>query len=102
MPSTATEMTDPTTIETVTQRLRQALDALDDAVERRLEAGVRGVALAEQVHMFEVDRSRLAAELDAMVARTRHLEATNRDIAKRLDHAIATIRSVIAEQDQGE
>ncbi|MGB8083201.1 MAG: DUF4164 family protein, partial [Pseudolabrys sp.] len=42
-----------------------------------------------------VDRTRLAAELDGETARSRRLETTNREIAERLDGAIATIQSVL-------
>ena len=42
------------------------------------------------------DRSRLAADLDAAAARARGLETTNREVARRLDEAIDTIRSVLA------
>ena len=46
------------------------------------------------------DRSRLASELDAAVARARALETTNREIARRLDAAIDTIRSVLEAHDR--
>ncbi len=45
------------------------------------------------------DRSRLASDLDAAAARARALETTNREVAKRLDAAIETIRSVLEAQD---
>jgi hypothetical protein len=37
----------------------------------------------------------LASTLDAETARARRLEATNREIAERLDLAIASIQSVL-------
>jgi hypothetical protein len=46
------------------------------------------------------DRSRLASELDAAAARARALEATNREVAQRLDAAIDTIRSVLATNER--
>ena len=42
-----------------------------------------------------VDRTRLAAALDGETARSRRLETTNREIAGRLDAAIASIQSVL-------
>jgi hypothetical protein len=42
------------------------------------------------------DRSRLAADLDAAAARARGLETANREVSRRLDEAIGTIRSVLA------
>ena len=89
-------MSDPTAIEEATRRLQDALDSLEAALERRVEADRSQAALANQVHAFETDRSRLAAELDAVVARSRQLESTNRDVAARLDAAIDSIRTVIA------
>ena len=89
-------MSDQTTIDTATKRLTQALDALDAAVERRLETERGSAQLADQVHVLGADRARLASELDSQTARSRQLETTNREIARRLDAAIDNIRSVIA------
>ena len=50
--------------------------------------------------MQDSDRSQLASELDAAVARARALETANREIASRLDVAIDTIRSVLEANDQ--
>ena len=50
----------------------------------------RGEAkLVEQLHALSADRSRLAADLDAQTARARRLESANREIARRLEAAIA-------------
>jgi len=89
-------MTDTNAIEAVTKRINHALDALEAAVERRLEAARGGIELADQLHAFDSDRSRLAAELDQTAARSRRLETANREIARRLDTAIESIRSVLA------
>jgi L-lactate utilization protein LutB len=88
-------MTDTTAIAAATRRLQAALDALESAVERRLERDQGQAALESQVHAFDSDRARLAAELDAAAARARELEASNREVARRLDDAIDTIREVI-------
>jgi len=93
-------MSDPGAIEAATRRLMQALDALEAAVDRRLEAARDEATLAEQVHTLGSDRSRLAAELDTMAARARTLENANHDVAGRIDAAIDTIRAVIAAQEQ--
>jgi hypothetical protein len=93
-------MTDQTAIDTATKRLTLALDALDAAVERRLEADRGEARLADQVHALGADRARLAAELDAQTARARQLENANREIARRLDSAIDNIRSVLETQDR--
>lgn len=93
-------MTDATdAIETATKRLQLALDALESALDRRMEVDREQAASANRVHAFEADRSRLAAELDVMTARSRRLETTNRDVARRLDEAIESIRAVIDAHD---
>ncbi len=89
-------MSDQKDLEAATQRLRAALEALESAVERRLEADVGGNALADQIHALAVDRSKLASDLDAAAARSKSLEIANREIANRIDVAMSAIRSVIA------
>ena len=93
-------MTDQTAIDAATKRLKQALDALDAAVERRLDADRGGAKLADQVHTLGADRARLAAELDTQTARSRQLETANREVARRLDAAMDNIRSVLETQDR--
>ena len=92
-------MTDPTAIEQVTKRLTQALDALDAAVERRIEIDRSRAILVEQMHGLDADRARLAADLDQETARARRLESANRDVTRRLDAAIENIRHVLESQD---
>ncbi len=92
-------MSDPDPIELATQRLTRALDALEAASERRREAD-RGVqALAQHVQALSSDRARLANDLDAATARSRALEAANREVAQRVDGAIDTIRGVLEAED---
>ena len=92
-------MSEQTAIEQATRRLTAALDALDAAVERRVETDRGAAALGEQVHALAADRSRLAADLDTQVARAKHLEAANRDIARRIDAAMENIRLVLESND---
>jgi predicted nucleic acid-binding Zn-ribbon protein len=86
-------------IDAATRRLMVALDALEGAVERRRDADRDENELASRIQALGADRSRLADELDGSLVKSRRLERTNRDIAERLDAAIATIRSVL---DNGE
>jgi len=88
-------MSEQSAIDAAVKRLALALDALDAAVERRREADRNEDALANQVQALGVDRSKLAAALDGETSRSRKLEATNREIAERLDAAIADIQSVL-------
>ena len=88
-------MSDQNAIDQAVKRLALALDGLDAAAERRRENDRREEDLVQQVQALGVDRTRLAAELDGETARSRKLETTNREIAGRLDTAIASIQSVL-------
>ncbi len=88
-------MSEASGIDSATRRLQTALEALDGAVGRRLERDRGQAAVATQLHAFDVDRARLAAELDDATARARAFETTNREVALRLDEAIATIRAIV-------
>jgi hypothetical protein len=88
-------MSDQSAIDGAVKRLALALDALDAAVERRRDADRNEEALAEQVQTLGLDRTKLAAALDGETARARRLETTNREIAGRLDAAMASIQSVL-------
>lgn len=91
-------MSDLSAIDAATRRLTQALDALDAAVERRLDAANAEAKLSDQLHTLGADRARLTSELDIQIARSKQLETANREIARRLDTAIDNIRSVIGER----
>jgi hypothetical protein len=88
-------MSDQSAIDSAVKRLALALDGLDAAAERRRESDRSEEGLASQLHALGVDRTKLAAALDGETARSRRLESTNREIAQRLDAAIATIQSVL-------
>ena len=88
-------MSEQSAIDMAVKRLALALDALDAAVERRRDSDRSEEALAAQVQTLGLDRTRLALALDGETARTRKLEATNREIAQRLDTAMASIQSVL-------
>jgi hypothetical protein len=90
-----TAMSDQSAIDQAVKRLALALDSLDAAVERRRQSDRSEEELANQVHALGVDRTRLAEALDGETARARRLESTNREIAQRLDAAMASIQSVL-------
>ena len=92
-------MSESSAFDAAAKRLALALDALEAALERRREADRSEAALAAQVQALGNDRSQLAADLDQQVARARRLETTNREVARRLDVAIDTIRSVVDSHD---
>jgi len=89
-------MTEQSAIDMAVKRLALALDALDAAVERRREADRNEEGLVAQVQALGLDRAKLADTLDGETARTRKLESTNREIAQRLDAAIASIAMLIS------
>jgi hypothetical protein len=88
-------MMEQSAIDLAVKRLALALDALDAAVERRREADRSEEALVAQVQALGLDRTKLADALDGETARSRKLEASNREVAQRLDAAIASIQSVL-------
>ena len=92
-------MAEQSEIDTAVKRLALALDALDAAVERRQDADRSEEELATQLQTLGLDRTRLAAALDGETARSRQLDAANREIAQRLDTAIASIQSVLNGRD---
>ena len=94
-------MNEQSTIDAAVKRLALALDALDAAVERRRDSDRDEETLAQQLHDLGTDRSRLAAALDGETSRARRLEATNREIAERLDLAISSIQEVLTAHEGG-
>ena len=93
-------MSDTSAIDAASRRLALAMDALEAAVERRRELDRGQSDLSEQLHALGNDRSRLAADLDTVTARARSLETTNREIARRLDIAIESVRGVLEANDR--
>jgi hypothetical protein len=93
-------MSDASAIDAASRRLSAALDALEAAAERRREADHGEDTLAAQVQALGTDRSKLAVELDAQAARASRLETANREVARRLDLAIDTIRTVLDAHDR--
>jgi len=92
-------MTDQAAIDSATRRFTQALEMLDAAVERRMEIERSRTLLAEQLHALDADRSKLAADLDAQLGKVHSLEAANREVARRLDAAMESIRLVLEPRD---
>ena len=82
-----------------------------DAAARRLERAVallesRVQALTARAEesaggLFEFDRSKLAAELDASRARERELEALGAEASEALGRAIQDIREALARTGEG-
>jgi hypothetical protein len=92
-------MSVPNDIELATRRLIAALDGLEAAINRRLDADHSAAMLGAQVQSLGADRSRLAAELDQAVARSQSLDRVNRDVVRRVDVAMENIRAVLDAHD---
>jgi hypothetical protein len=91
------EMSETASIEIASRRLSLALEALEGAADRRGEADRNEDVLATQIQVLGNDRARLAGELDQAIARSRGLEAANREVAQRIVAAIETINGVLAD-----
>ena len=91
---------DRASIETATRRLYAAIDALEAAVERRLEVERQEAALAAQLHALGADRSRLADALDNAESRADRLSSANEEVSRRLGSAMETIRAVLATHER--
>ncbi|ADH90343.1 conserved hypothetical protein [Ancylobacter novellus DSM 506] len=91
---------EPTALESALRRFNGAVDALEAAIERRLEVERQEAALAQQLHVLGADRSRLADALDNAEARADRLESANEEVARRLGGAMETIRAVLAAHER--
>jgi len=92
-------MSETDSVETASRRLALALDALEAAAERRDETDRNEQVMAMQMQALGNDRARLASELDQAAARSRGLEAANREVAQRIVQAIETINGVLTDED---
>jgi hypothetical protein len=81
------------------RRLEAALDALEAAVSHSASDSQQREHLESQLQAFGSDRSKLAADLERVRARSEDLETANREVSKRLEHAAETIRAVLAAQE---
>jgi predicted nucleic acid-binding Zn-ribbon protein len=81
------------------RRLEAALDALEGAISHSATDSQHREQLESQLQAFGNDRSKLAADLERVRARSGDLETANREVSKRLEHAAETIRAVLAAQE---
>ncbi len=81
------------------ERLRAALAAVEDALERRNERTAAFAGLEGEVHRLGTDRSRLAESLDASEARAARLAEVNAAVSRGLVEAMEEIRDVLERQD---
>ncbi len=91
---------DTSALQAALRRFDSAVEALEAAIQRRLEVERQEAALAQQLHVLGADRSRLADALDGAQSRAVRLETTNEEVSRRLGSAMETIRAVLAAQQR--
>jgi hypothetical protein len=89
-------MAPSTNVRTALRRLEAALSSIEAASGRLRLASERD----DEVAVFAEDRARLAEELDAVNARAQSLDHANRDVARRLEKSMDTIRAILASQGE--
>ncbi|MGH6861608.1 MAG: DUF4164 domain-containing protein [Phyllobacterium sp.] len=88
-------MASEATLKQVLERLAKALSLLEDAVEMRLEREGEFAEAEEEVQRMNMDRRKLAQELDTSEGRAERLEAANKEVSRRLVAAMESIRTVL-------
>jgi Domain of unknown function (DUF4164) len=76
-------------------RIHTALTALEAAIDTRLERDGDYAEADAEVQRMNVDRARLAQELDSAEAKSERLAEVNREVSRRLVSAMETIRAVL-------
>jgi hypothetical protein len=89
-------MSTPARLKTALKNLGAALDHLEAACERRLQAEVERNDIEEEFAVLQDDRARLAVELDGAVARSQSLELANNEVAHRLAKARRAIKEMMS------
>jgi predicted nucleic acid-binding Zn-ribbon protein len=82
-------------IESALSRLVKALDSLEAATNRRVDASAKTSSLEAEVQKAGEDRSNLAQNLDRSEARSARLADVNKEVSKRLVAAMESIRSIL-------
>lgn len=83
------------TVRSALEALNKALNQLDNAVDRQVEASRNSTEAAAELDRMIEDRGRIAQELDAAQDRSNRLEEANREVSRRLVTAMETIRAVL-------
>ena len=76
-------------------RLRNAVEALEQAQTRRRETQRQSGPIETELALMQDDRARLATELDAALARSNRVEALAEDLTRRVDSAVTAVRAVL-------
>lgn len=89
----------PETAAEATKRLGTALASLESAINTRFDQETELIDAEAEIQRMGTDRSRLAESLDKAEARSQQLEATNREVSRRLIDAMEVIRSIIDREE---
>lgn len=84
-----------TAVKAAIDELRDALSALDRAIDMRFERERDSAEMEQEIRRVHADRSRLAQDLDQSEFRANRLEEVNREVSRRLVTAMETIRAVL-------
>lgn len=90
------EMSTPARLKSALKGLVAALDQLEAACERHLQAEAERNDKEEEFAVLQDDRARLAVELDGAVARSQSLELANNEVARRLAKARVAIKAMMS------
>lgn len=86
--------TEGTALDLAVRRLERAMAMLESRMAEKM-----ATAGAEAGGLFDQDRARLAAELDAARAREKALEEAGAQASEALGRAIAEIRAALGDED---
>ena len=89
----------PSPLAAALHRLGAAVDLLDAAAARRLQAERAGATRSTELELMRGDRARLAELLDQALSRGRALETAQNEAAKRVDRAIGLVTEALAAAD---
>lgn len=81
------------------KRLDAALNSLEFVLQQRLSQSSDAHGLSAEVEMLAADRAHLAEKLDQGEARANRLASANADAGRRIDKAMAMMRSVLAGEE---
>jgi hypothetical protein len=84
-----------TAVKMAIDELRDALGALDRAIDNRFDRERDTSEMELEIRRVHADRSRLAQDLDQSQFRANRLEEVNREVSRRLVTAMETIRAVL-------
>jgi len=83
-------------LELASDRLKQALDALDGKLAAGAAASADAARLAVRVAELEAERERLLAQVAALEEENAALSGVTEEVEERLDGAIGEIRAALA------